>query len=390
MPNSSVPITPGSGLRIAVNQVSGLEYQVVKVDLGGDGVSVPASADGSGNLNVNLAAAAGVVVVNNPTAANLKVDASGVTVPISAASALPVSAPQGSPAFVRLSDGTSPIATLPVSGTTTANQGTANTDANGWPVKITDGTNEAGVTNVSGTKCLNVNVAQTVGAGAQVDKSTFTEGTTPFGVIGGEYNTAPTSPASGQAAAAQITQNRAVHVNLRNSGGTEIGTSGAPVRVDPVGTTTQPVNVGQVGGNAVITAANGVQVVALANSGGTPIAQANPLPVTPAPTPNGGTRWRVHIGITASQTAQVVRTPTTGKTSYILGFILTLTTSGSFTLYDNTDSSTTELYKGTPPIGNVTLVYHLPEPLAAVNDVLDYSSGSGTVGDLTAWGFEMS
>lgn len=36
-------------------------------------------------------------------------------------------------------------ATQPVSGTTTANQGTANSVANGWPVKITDGTSTAAV-----------------------------------------------------------------------------------------------------------------------------------------------------------------------------------------------------------------------------------------------------
>lgn len=40
----------------------------------------------------------------------------------------------------------SPVAVTFTSGTVTANQGTANTNANGWPVKITDGTNNASVT----------------------------------------------------------------------------------------------------------------------------------------------------------------------------------------------------------------------------------------------------
>lgn len=74
------------------------------------------------------------------------------------------------------------------------------------------------------------------------DKSTFTEGTSQLTPVGGEYNTSATTPASGEAAVCQITQNRALHTNLRNSSGTEIATSSNPVRVDPTGTTTQPVS----------------------------------------------------------------------------------------------------------------------------------------------------
>jgi hypothetical protein len=40
----------------------------------------------------------------------------------------------------------------------------------------------------------------------------------------------------------QSTANGAIHTNLRNSSGAELGISGAPVRVDPTGTTTQPVS----------------------------------------------------------------------------------------------------------------------------------------------------
>lgn len=43
-------------------------------------------------------------------------------------------------------------------------------------------------------------------------------------------------------ATARITPQRAVHTNLRNQAGTEIGTSTTPVRIDPTGTTTQPVS----------------------------------------------------------------------------------------------------------------------------------------------------
>ena len=45
------------------------------------------------------------------------------------------------------------------------------------------------------------------------------------------------------------TSHGGLHTNLRNNSGTEIGTSGSPLRVDPTGTTTQPIN-GTVTANA--------------------------------------------------------------------------------------------------------------------------------------------
>jgi len=41
----NVDITPGSGTTIATDDVGGIQYQVVKLDVGGDGVSTPASED---------------------------------------------------------------------------------------------------------------------------------------------------------------------------------------------------------------------------------------------------------------------------------------------------------------------------------------------------------
>lgn len=59
------------------------------------------------------------------TSTRLLVDGSGVTQPVSdGGGTLTVDAPVGTPVFVRLSDGTSAIATLPISGTVTANAGT--------------------------------------------------------------------------------------------------------------------------------------------------------------------------------------------------------------------------------------------------------------------------
>lgn len=80
------------------------------------------------------------------------------------------------------------------------------------------------------------------GGTAQADRSAFTDGTTSVTPIGGCFNETNTNPTEDQAACLRITDERAAHVNLRTATGTEIGTSGAPLRTDPTGTTTQPVS----------------------------------------------------------------------------------------------------------------------------------------------------
>lgn len=68
------------------------------------------------------------------------------------------------------------------------------------------------------------------GGTSQADESTFTEGTTSFTPIGGVFNeTIASDPTEDQAAAARITAKRAIHSNLRNSAGTEVGTTTNPL-----------------------------------------------------------------------------------------------------------------------------------------------------------------
>lgn len=68
---------------------------------------------------------------------------------------------------------------------------------------------------------------------APADESAFTAGTTSQSPVGGFYQTTATSNAltNGQMGAFQVTANRALFTNLRNSSGTEIGTSANPVNV---------------------------------------------------------------------------------------------------------------------------------------------------------------
>lgn len=67
----------------------------------------------------------------------------------------------------------------------------------------------------------------------------FSKGAPAMGQLDDTSTTAATED---NVAPVRITPQRAIHTNLRNQAGTEVGTAAAPVRTDPTGTTTQPVS----------------------------------------------------------------------------------------------------------------------------------------------------
>ena len=251
-----------------------------------------------------------------------------------------------------------------VNGAVTSNQGTAAAVAAAWPIKVTDGTNIANLTNLAGLYALKVDVVKQVGGGySQPDRTAFTDGTTPAEPLAGVYSDAISGPAVGQAAAVRITSFRALHTHLRSSAGVELATAGAPLRVDPTGTTTQPVS-------GTVTA----------NQGGAPWQVQN--------APSVGF-WRNAISFTASQTDIALHTPAAGKTGFVEGLIVTVLTSGSLHVYDQTNAAANMLYQGTPPVGAAIVIAPArPIPLAAVNNILRYATGAGATGDVTCWGFD--
>ena len=145
--------------------------------------------------------------------------------------------------------------TQPVSGTVTANAGTGTffdgiirdgagdtTQANvssgrvhvdgsgvtqpvSGSISITQGGNTAAV---NGSSQLSVNCANCSGSGvSHQDKTGFTAGTTNFVPVGGyRDDTAPSTVTEGEAAAARLTENRAIHVNLRDATGAEVSVGG--------------------------------------------------------------------------------------------------------------------------------------------------------------------
>lgn len=73
---------------------------------------------------------------------------------------------------------------------------------------------------------LDVNVTSAITTGA-VDRSSFTYGTTSEQTIGGVFQDTSPTVTAGQQAAARITANRALHINLRDASGNQLGDSNA-------------------------------------------------------------------------------------------------------------------------------------------------------------------
>lgn len=139
-----------------------------------------------------------------------------------------------------VSDGGS---SLTVDGSVTADQGAAAAVASAWPVKITNGTDTVGITDVSGAKALKVDVVQTSGAGGGTSSTVgaaVPSVATAAGVSDGTNMVLPRAFDGDSGAGSQFV----LGVSLRKAasgGSAEAGTSADPLRVDPTGTTAQPV-----------------------------------------------------------------------------------------------------------------------------------------------------
>jgi hypothetical protein len=362
----NLAVTPGSGALVATDQgsSSGAHFQEVKLAYSADGVETLVTADADG-LEVQIGKAVDLTV--KPLAGQVfpVSDNGGALSVDDAAGSLTVDAPAATPVAVRLSTGSAFIDTIPVSdasgsltvdGTVTANQGTPVAVASAWPVKITDGTDPVGISTVSAAKALKVDVIQTVLQ--QADKSAFTEGTTKGLVVMGVRNDAITAdPSEDQAAALRMTAKRGLHANLRNTAGTEIGT------------TTEPIN------------------VALRDTAALAYGETNPLPIKTA---RGEPRVTKSVAITASQTGSTVWDPTTGYKFVITDVIINLSVAGDLALFDATNAAGNLVTDGALPIGHIHLRFQVrPWPSATVDNILKYTSGTNITGTITVHGYEV-
>lgn len=131
--------------------------------------------------------------------------------------------------------------------------------ASGVALGMSQGGNLVGVTGTSGN--LNVQCANCSGSGVStVDKATFTASTSLFAGSGGFFQTTATANplTTGQQGMFQVTAQRALFSNLRDSSGTELGVAAAPLQV-----------------SLANTAANGTALLVTGTGGTFPVSQAS-------------------------------------------------------------------------------------------------------------------
>ncbi len=325
-------ITAGSGTKIHTDEggVSGGHMQTVKLAVSADGVETFIPATVANGLLVDVSRVAGNVTVIQGTATNLKVDASDNAVPVTDdGGSLTVDAPVATPAFVRLSDGSNPIATLPVSlpGGVVVN---------------------SGAITVSGTATVTQGAAG--GADWPVVESVSLPGIkTAVELIDNMIATAAAaSPANGAMLA-----------------GDESGTARL-VKVDA-------------GGRLVITPVA---------ASGSAYADANPLPVRNVAADK--TPISKEVALTASLSDQTLWTPAGGNKFLVETMILTISTSGALEVFDNTDAAGNYLYKGTPPVGVFVITFPNGKVSQAADNLLRWTTGANIVGDLVVHGYEIT
>jgi len=426
----NTPITPGSGVDIASDDVGGVQFQRVKIDMGGDGASLPAFGDATYGLGVDVKRVGGNVTVVQGTGSNLKVDASGYAVPVTDnggsltvdAASLPLptgaateatlagirtgtdkipAAPAAehvtaaSPHAARLSDGSAFY-----DATKTGQLPTALTGSGNLKVAIVEASATVPVSDGSGSLTVDAPVGTPVfvrisNGSAAVDALPVTDNGGNLSIDdGGNSITVDGTVTANQGTPAVASNAWPVKVSDGTSsvGITDVGGAKC-LKVDVVQQTVPTSNLFYVSGVAVAVAASaetasGVQRVAIVDEAGTYFKEANPLPVRS--TYPEHTRLKKSIALSASQTDIAIITPTSGKRFVLLNVTITIITSGALAVFDNSNSDTNMIYQGTPPVGAIIPLHFEPGlPSEAINSVLRYTSGSGLTGHLVLFGYEV-
>jgi hypothetical protein len=174
--------------------------------------------------------------------------------------------------------------------------------------------------------------------------------TVPIGGFGlcdganGATNPCTTAVTVKAASTAAVATDKAMVVSIIPGATTGLGASGTPMRIDPTGTTTQPVNTAQVNGVTVLTGTGatgtGAQRVTVSTDQATNAGAA--LVKGGVGVVNGGSFYQ-HIA--ASQTAAVLQSSTGAAGDYLSHCVIypSTTAAGSVTVFDNTNAAGTNV-----------------------------------------------
>lgn len=299
------------------------------------------STDASGRLNVNVNGTVPVSLASLPALAAGANVIGGVTqsgawtVAISGNPQVQIQndAPVVGAAADNTADSTAKMPTIPAVATTAA---PAYTSGDMVPLSTDTGGNLR-------VTCANCGGGS--GGTAMADAGAFTQGTTGFTPIGGEYNSSPTALTSGQAGAVLLTSTRHMDVSVADplpAGTNDIGTVGVNGTVPVSGTfwqTTQPVSlaslpalpagsaaIGTVGVTSLPSLAAGSNAIGSVSVSNFPATQ----PVSGTVTANAGTGFRIPatasaaINDSASGLTQVIAA-VSGKAIYVTGYTVVAT-----------------------------------------------------------------
>jgi len=253
----------------------------------------------------------------------------------------------------------------------------------GTPGGFSQGGNFVAFTGTSGN--LNVQCANCSGSGVSTaDEAAFTAGTSLFAGGGGFFQTTATNSAltNGQQGMFQVTANRALFTNLRNSSGTEIGTSTTPVQVSLANTAANGTAV-TIAGAVTNAGTFAVQLTGATNNINN-IAGTVSLPTGAATSANQPTN-AAQASTTSGQTGLLAQCAvTTGSPTYTNGQTdpCSLTTAGAV----RTDASaTTQPISGTitSNVGTGTRAVSIASGQVASGAYASGSLASGAVVDLT-------
>jgi len=118
------------------------------------------------------------------------------------------------------------------SGGTSSNFGTGGFPSSGTAIGVKDQLGQMASATVDNSGNLFVNCANCSGSGVSAtDEASFTAGNSVVATGGGVYNDAIVGLLQGQQGGFRLTPNRAIHTNLRNQAGTELGTTSNPLQV---------------------------------------------------------------------------------------------------------------------------------------------------------------
>lgn len=170
-------------------------------------------------------------------------------------------------------------------------------------------------------EAIKVNLVAGAGAGgaSQTDESAFVEGSGGVNPIGGVYNDSIGSPSSGEVGAARITPARALHTNLRDNNGTEVGITAHPLRTDPTGTTPQPAsqsgtwNINNVSGTVSLPTGAATESTLSSLNGKVTTVNTGAVVVASSALPSGASTSALQTSGNASLTSIDGKTPALGQ-----------------------------------------------------------------------------